>query len=98
MRLFPLLILTGALALAGCRGQPSEPVELNNSANAAINAAAPHPAAAAPTNNAVEHAAPPLDFTDEEQMRDDADATGLTARLPREGNGAAPAANAAAPR
>ena len=99
MRLSSLLVLTGALVLAAChRAPPEEPAEANNSAQAAPNAATPPPVAAAPANNAVERPAPPLNFTDDAQMRDDADASGLTARLPRtENDGEKAASNAATP-
>ena len=94
MRLSPFIALIGALALAGC-GDP-EPEALNNSANAsnAANAVVP-PVTTAPANNAVEQAPPSLTFDDEAQMLDDADATGLTTRLRRNGDDTA---NAAAPR
>lgn len=99
MRLLPLMVLAGTLVLAGCgRQQPEAPAELNNSAETPVNAAVPPPIAAAPVGNVAERAAPPLEFTDDAQMRDDADATGLTARLPREGDGATATPNATAPR
>ncbi|MCJ8158920.1 hypothetical protein [Sphingomonas sp. LaA6.9] len=85
-----LLSLAGALALAGCGRSEPEPDE-GNFDNAAIEAPAPDiemPAenlATPPENvtNAVPPAAPPPEFTEDEQMLDDADATGLTARLPQ---------------
>lgn len=86
MRIGTILILGGALALAACdRSEPEAPPVENNVVEAPV---APEPVnnivEAAPVNviNAEEPAAPPPDFSDQEQMLDDADATGLTSRLP----------------
>ncbi|RJF93369.1 hypothetical protein [Sphingomonas cavernae] len=82
-----LVTLAAALALAGCgRSEPEEQpldnvvVESEAPVNdiAPVNIVAPPPEVA----NATPPAAPPPEFTDDEQMLDDADATGLTARLP----------------
>jgi predicted small lipoprotein YifL len=50
----------------------------------------------APPTNVVTPAAPPPAFSDTEQMRDDADATGLTSRIARD-DAAQPTANETAP-
>lgn len=90
MRKTALLAFGALLALAACqRGPEAEPLpeDLNSVevgevavADNAMNVAVPANAA-----NVVEPpAAPPPAFSDSEQMRDDAEATGMTARLPDE--------------
>jgi predicted small lipoprotein YifL len=103
---FPIragLVLATALALTAC-GKKEEPLPETpenvvtevpvdtvlpaNAADAAIDPPAP--------TNVVTPAAPPPAFTDTEQMRDDADATGLTSRIPSD-DAPRPAANETAP-
>ena len=73
------------VALSACqRSAPEAVIVTNNTVEIAVE---PPPvdatAAAVPANATnVVAAAPPPAFEDSEQMRDDADATGLTARLP----------------
>lgn len=84
MRNAALLTLAAALALSACGREEREeeaPV-VNNSAEVPVETIS-EPEAPAPVNASnVAAPAPPPEFSDEEQMRDDADATGLTARLP----------------
>ena len=84
MRLIACMTLAGALALAGCgRREPEEAPETNSVVEEPANIATPPPPSP-PAENAAENKtapAPPPKFSDDEQMRDDADATGLTARL-----------------
>ncbi|MFM9979127.1 MAG: hypothetical protein ACKVOP_13915 [Sphingomonadaceae bacterium] len=95
----------GALAvlgvLPGCSGRGPEPLPENSAVETVVNESLPTvveepdeaPIESNVTNTA--SALPPPEVPDEEQIRDDADATGLTARLPETG---APAAdNATAP-
>ncbi len=91
-----LLTLAGALALSGCgRSEPEEqPIDNEAIETSAPEAAAPIENLAMPPANVANAAepapaAPPPEFSDQEQMLDDADATGLTARLPQ-GEGEAP--------
>ena len=84
------LMLVAALALTACKREaPLEDVDANNIVempadetplNQAIAEPAPPPA------NVVEPTpdAPPPKVAEDAQMRDDADATGLTSRLPEE--------------
>jgi hypothetical protein len=91
-----LLPLVAALAMSACSKGPEEKLPEDNSVvveNATENANV----AVAPPANTTEtaKAAPAPGFTDDQQMHDDADATGMTARLPDEstpqpGNGIAP--------
>jgi predicted small lipoprotein YifL len=98
MRKAAILTLATALALAACSSKPPETlpednvVEVDNATENANVAIAP------PVENATnvaEKAAPAPGFTDAQQMQDDADASGMTARLPDEapvsGNQTAPA-------
>jgi len=92
MRIGGLVILAGALALGACgRGAPEGEQAVNEAANDVVEVLEePAPANnAAPQNktaNATLPAAPPPQISEEEQMLDDADATGLTARLPESGS------------
>jgi predicted small lipoprotein YifL len=97
------LVLATALALSAC-GKKEEPLPETpenvvtevpvdevlpaNAGDAALDPPAP--------TNVATPAAPPPAFTDSQQMRDDADATGLTSRLPRD-DAPPPAANETAP-
>jgi hypothetical protein len=98
-------VLAAALAVAAC-GKKEEPIsELQDNAvtempiedNVALNVEDPAPAPPPAVNvtNTVA-AAPPPAFTDTEQMRDDADATGLTSRIPSD-DAPRPTANETAP-
>lgn len=84
------LVLAATLALAACGSKTEEtatdlrenivtemPDEGNVVTNIADSAPTPPPAV-----NETTPVAPPPAFTDSQQMRDDADATGLTSRLP----------------
>jgi hypothetical protein len=82
--------LTAVLALSACKQeQASDALQENAMAEVPIENAMPMnevaeiPPVVGPLN-ATNMAVPPPEFTDTEQMRDDADATGLTARLPDE--------------
>jgi hypothetical protein len=86
------LALATALALAACGSKTEETAtdlrenivtEMPDEGNVVANVteSAPMPPAEVNITSAV---APPPAFTDTEQMRDDADATGLTSRLPRD--------------
>jgi hypothetical protein len=100
MRKAAALTLAATLALAGCnRGPEQQPIEDNvvevENATGNVDVAMPPPAMnAANATNATVKAAPAPGFTDEQQMKDDADATGMTSRLPDEtpasGNETAP--------
>jgi predicted small lipoprotein YifL len=98
------LMVATALALTAC-GKKEEPlpevpenvvtevpVDTVLPANAGDAAIDPP----APTNVATPAAAPPPAFTDTQQMRDDADATGLTSRI-RSDDAPRPTANETAP-
>lgn len=92
MRKIAIITLAGALALGACgRGesetQPIENEAIDNEVEvieepAPINVVEPEPE----VNNTTP-AAPPPEISEEEQMLDDADATGLTARLPQDDEG-----------
>ena len=86
MKKTALFALATALTLSACdRGPEQKPLEDNviEVENATENAnVAVAPTVANATNVVVAPVAPAPGFTDEAQMRDDADATGMTARLP----------------
>lgn len=98
MHIAAILTLAAACALAGCNRSPEEKLPDDNTVevvNATENAnVAVAPSAVNATNVAAAKPAPAPGFTDEQQMKDDADATGMTARLPDEtplsGNETAP--------
>jgi hypothetical protein len=100
MRKAAILPLVAALALAACNNGPEQkPIEDNvvevENVTDNVDAAMPPPAVnATNASNVTEKTAPKPDFTDEQQMKDDADATGMTSRLPDEapasGNETAP--------
>lgn len=86
-----ILVMSAALGLSACNRTPDQPSELvddnmttevpvENTAIANYEDAQP----VADVVNITNAAAPPPAFTDSQQMRDDADATGLTSRLPTE--------------
>ena len=86
------LPLAALFALAACSGQQAEPVPENETLVEPLNDAAtveaidqpeaPVAAELPPTN--VAPTLPPPEVADEEQIREDAEATGMTARLPAE--------------
>ena len=85
-----VLALTIALSLSAC-GKKEEPirdvVDDNMVTEVPVDDAMPLNSvdaapAPTPTLNVTNSVAPPPAFTDSQQMRDDADATGLTSRLP----------------
>lgn len=97
------LMLAATLALTACGKKeaplpetpenivtevPVDTVLPANAGDAALDPPAP--------TNVVTPAAPPPTFSDTEQMRDDADATGLTSRIARD-DAAQPTANETAP-
>ncbi len=97
------LVLATALAVAACgkKEQPLPEVSENVVTEVPVDEVLPANAGdaaldpPAPTNIATPVAPPPA-FTDTQQMRDDADATGLTSRLPRD-EAPQPVANETAP-
>jgi hypothetical protein len=80
------LALAATLALAGCNSEPDAPPPdaANLSDEVPLDSIPPEtlptPANAAP----VENIAAPPEFSDEQQIQDDAEATGMTSRLPDE--------------
>lgn len=95
-----VLLLTAAaatLSLAACGSKEPEAPAIENNVIEVPEDLAPVNETLPPENvvNEVAPAVPPPAFTDDEQMRDDADATGLTARLPRNDT-EAPVANESA--
>jgi predicted small lipoprotein YifL len=98
MRKAAILTLAAAVALAACSSKPPETLPEDNVAevdNVTENANVAVAPLAENVTNVAEKAAPAPSLTDEQQMRDDADATGMTSRLPDEapvsGNQTAPA-------
>lgn len=102
-RTIVLLPLAAALMLAACgRNTPDEAPMENDAAPAPVEPlpsaeedVPPPPPPAAPVENSANAAAaqapaPPPQISAEQQMLDDAEASGFTARLPIDGNGAAP--------
>jgi hypothetical protein len=83
--------LTAILGLSACKQeQPADALQENAMAEApienvtpAVNQAEVIPPVTGPIN-AVNMAAPPPAFTDKQQIQDDADATGMTARMPND--------------
>lgn len=96
-----VLILVGFAALAACsRNEPVDDVETGNLGDyEMINEALPEPLnapAATPANAVVAEPEPAPDpLAEQEQIQEDADATGMTARLPSDEEETAPATNAA---
>ena len=97
IRAASIITLAAVLGLSACKQEQSadalqenamEEVQVENMA--VVNEPAAAPVAVEPMHNITNTAAPPPPaFTDNEQMRDDADATGLTSRLPVEDAGPA---------
>ena len=91
IRMTQAVAIAAMLGLAACNKSPepiADPLADNLVTEVPIDDLAPMNSADVPTvDNAMMNAgntvAPP-EFSDSEQMRDDADATGLTARLPSE--------------
>jgi hypothetical protein len=95
------LALVVTLALAGCNGKPDD--ESINEANVTNvpeevpSETVPFNASPVPSNaGAVENRASPPPISDEQQIQDDADATGMTSRLPDETEMPLPASDNAA--
>jgi len=91
MRKLGFLTLSTALTIAACNSASPEKLpddnmsEIGNlSENTDIALTPPPTANVMVPSNATAKAAPAPSFTEEQQMKDDADATGMTARLPDE--------------
>lgn len=99
MRKIALVALAGALTLAACGKKEEEAPVTNNLIeppveNVIVEEPDALPAAPAPEaepENRATPAAPPPSVSDEQQMMDDAAATGMTSRLPADGEQAEPA-------
>ncbi|MCI4591156.1 hypothetical protein MOK15_13775 [Sphingobium sp. BYY-5] len=98
MRKFALIALAGALALSACGKKHEEeasPAATNNLVEPPVeNVTVDEPDAPQPEpqNNAVATpAAPPPSVSERQQIQDDAEATGMTARLPEGGEQSQPA-------
>ena len=88
MRKFALIALAGALALAACGKKEEETPVTNNLVEPPVeNVIVEEPEAPAPepSNNAAPAPAPAPTISEQQQIEDDAAATGMTARLNREG-------------
>lgn len=87
MRKTAILTLTAALSLAACNSTPAETLPEDNVVeveNAIENANVAVALPAENVANATAKPAPAPGFTDTQQINDDADASGMTARLPDE--------------
>lgn len=85
MRTFALLALAGALALSACGKKEEDAPMVNNLVEPPVeNVIIEEPDAAlpAPENNAAAAPAAPPSISEQQQIQDDAEATGMTARLP----------------
>ena len=96
MRKFALIALSGALALAACgKKEEDAPAPVNNLVEPPVeNVIVEEPEAPAPEpQNVAEPApvAPPPSISEEQQILDDAEASGMTSRLPRDGEPGMPA-------
>ena len=96
MRKFALIALSGALALAACgKKEEDAPAPVNNLVEPPVeNVIVEEPDVPMPEpKNEVEAApvAPPTSISQEQQILDDAEATGMTSRLPRDGEAVQPA-------
>ncbi|WP_294133761.1 hypothetical protein [Sphingobium sp.] len=94
MRKIALFALAGALALSACGKKEEEPTATNNLVEPPVeNVIIEEPDAVLPppSNNAVATPAAPPSVSEQQQIQDDADATGMTARLPQEGEESQPA-------
>ncbi|MBJ7443836.1 MAG: hypothetical protein JHD32_05880 [Sphingobium sp.] len=93
MRKIALFALAGALALSACGKKEEEPTATNNLVEPPVeNVIIEEPDAVLPppSNNAVATPAAPPSVSEQQQIQDDADATGMTARLPQEGEESQP--------
>ncbi|MFB0874724.1 MULTISPECIES: hypothetical protein [unclassified Sphingobium] len=95
MRKIALAALAGTLILAACGKKPEEPEATNNLVEPPVeNVVVEEPDAPLPEpqNNAVATpAAPPPSVSEQQQILDDAEATGMTSRLPEGGEQSQPA-------
>ncbi|WP_420142958.1 hypothetical protein [Sphingobium sp.] len=96
MRKFALIALTAALALSACGKKEDEaPAATNNLVEPPVeNVIIEEPEAPLPevqNNAAATPAAPPPSISEHQQMMDDAEATGMTSRLPEGGEQSQPA-------
>ncbi|MEA3388368.1 hypothetical protein [Sphingobium sp. CCH11-B1] len=95
MRKIALLTLAGALALSACGKKAEEAPATNNMVEPPVeNVIIDEPDApiAEPQNNAAATPpAPPPSVSEQQQIQDDAEATGMTARLPEGGESSQPA-------
>ncbi|HAF43081.1 MAG TPA: hypothetical protein DCG90_15180 [Sphingobium sp.] len=98
MRKYALIALAGALTLAACGRQEEEAPATNNLVEPPVeNVIIEEPEAPLPEpqNNAVATpAAPPPTVSEEQQILDDAEATGMTSRLPQDGEQSQPVGEA----
>lgn len=88
MRKYALVALAGALALAACGKKEEEAPATNNLVEPPVeNVIVEEPEAPAPepSNNAAPAPAPAPTISEQQQIEDDAAATGMTARLNRDG-------------
>ncbi|AJR24909.1 MULTISPECIES: hypothetical protein [Sphingobium] len=89
MRKFALIALAGTLALAACGKKEEEAPATNNLVEPPVeNAIEEEPVAPAPepgNNAAAPEPAPPPSISEQQQIEDDAAATGMTARLGQDG-------------
>ncbi|UZW53710.1 hypothetical protein NUH86_09070 [Sphingobium sp. JS3065] len=87
MRKFALIALAGALALAACGKKEEEAPVTNNLVEPPVeNVIVDEPEATPePSNNAAPAPAPAPTISEQQQIEDDAAATGMTARLERAG-------------
>lgn len=95
MRKIAILTLAGALALAACGKKEEEAPPANNMVEPPVeNVIVDEPDAPLPepqNNAAATPAAPAPKVSEEQQILDDAEATGMTARLPEGGESSQPA-------
>ncbi|SEI61895.1 hypothetical protein SAMN05518849_101305 [Sphingobium sp. AP50] len=95
MRKIALIALAGALALAACGKKEEEAPVTNNLVEPPVeNVIVDEPEAPLPEvqNNAVATpVAPPPSVSEQQQIQDDAEATGMTSRLPEGGEQSQPA-------
>jgi hypothetical protein len=89
MRKIAFIALAGALTLAACGKKEEEAPVTNNAVEPPVeNVIVPEPDAPAPPpadNGASLEPAPPPSISEQQQIQDDADATGMTSRLNRDG-------------
>ena len=91
MRTLAIVALAGALALSACGKQEEEAPVVNNLVEPPVeNVIIDEPEAPLPLGNnaAAPEPAPPPTISEQQQIQDDAEATGMTARLDRGDDGA----------